>query len=100
MTITESKALSLVANAELVAKIPSLGHLHQAYLRTKAEISRKTGCGNCNLSEPEFVSLKEQSFNKIRTLPDEDIEKLKSHLVASKFVFYIVKDGNRQKVVR
>jgi hypothetical protein len=100
MVVTESKALQLISNEELAGRIPSFHVLHQTYLRTKREVSQKTGCGSCSLSEPEFASLKEKALAHIRHASDVDIEALKNHLVVNELVFYDVTGGVRQKVIR
>lgn len=100
MVITESKALSLVSNAELVAKIPALSALHQAYIRAKTRGPRGSGCGRCGKSNPALAPIKRQAVDKLRTLPSEDIEKLKSHLVTKDLVFYINNGSGAQKILR
>jgi hypothetical protein len=100
MIITESKALSLIANAELAARVPALNAMHQSFVQTKRAMEKRRGCGDCNLSEPEFVQLKSQALLRIRTLPDADIERLKQHLVVKQLVFFVQNGSERKKVTR
>ena len=100
MIITETKALQIVANEEIAGRIPAFSSIHQSYVMTKRSVAARTGCGKCDLSEPEFAALKERAWNFIRHLPQEGIESLKNHLVTRSLVFYDVSGGVRQKTER
>ena len=100
MVVTESKALKWIANEELAGRISSLQPMHQAYLRTKKDVAMRTGCSSCNLSEPEFASLKEKALAHIRKMSDPDLQTLKNHLVVKQLIFHDTRGGKREKIIR
>lgn len=99
MIVTESKAISIISNEEVVKKVKGLAHLFEEFRSTERKLKEKTGCKSCTTSEPEFGPLREKAVKAIRGLSDADRQKLKDHYVTKNLVFYERKDGKPKKIV-
>ena len=80
MIVTETKALKWIQNDEIVKIVPALAYLREEFNLLFSEAKKKKKCSSCDLSDPEFKSIRRKVTEGISNLTKVKQKGLRSTL--------------------